>query len=141
VIENNLNISPKRKRLHLLIRQLHIHRLITNHHLFIWGIREYLSDLHTLTLIHIEVGKAAATRYIWHTFKLHSFQSFNRRGFNLLVVVAFEVVDISELAGLGTALATIEALIVIEAETVVHRVTVLQIVQNCTDCNTGATLA
>jgi hypothetical protein len=141
MIEYNLDISPQRKRLHLLIRQLHIHRLFLNQALFARRIREYFGHLHTLALIHIEVGNAAATPYMRHTFKLHGFQPFHRRWFNLLIVVAFEVVDISELAGLRTPLATSETLIIIKTETVVHWVTVTEIVQDSTDCNAGTTLA
>ena len=141
MIEDNFYISPQRKRLHLLIRQLHIHRLFLDQALFARRIREYFGHLHALALIHIEVGNAAATPYIRHTFKLHGFQSFHRRWFNLLIVVAFEVVDISELAGLRTSLATSEALIIIETQTVVHWVTVAEIVQDGTDCNAGATLS
>ena len=141
MIEYNLDISPQRKRLHLLIRQLHIHRLFLNQALFARRIREYFGHLHTLALIHIEVGNAAATPYMRHTFKLHCFQSFHRRWFYLLIVVAFEVVDISELAGLRTPLATSETLIIIKTETVVHWVTVTEIVQDSTDCNAGTTLA
>lgn len=141
MIEYNLDISPQRKWLHLLIRQLHIHRLFLNQALFAGRIREYFGHLHTLALIHIEVGNAAATPYMRHTFKLHGFQPFHRRWFNLLIVVAFEVVDISELAGLRTPLATSETLIIIKTETVVHWVTVTEIVQDSTDCNAGTTLA
>lgn len=141
MIEDNFDISPQRKRLHLLIRQLHIHRLFLDQALFARRIREYFGHLHALALIHIEVGNAAATPYMRHTFKLHGFQSFNWRWFNLLIVVAFEVVDISELAGLRTPLATSKTLIIIETETVVHWVTVAEIVQDGTDCNASATLA
>ena len=104
-------------------------------------VSECLSNVQTTTTVNFEEGNTATAAHIRHLHELDAPEALRCGGLYLATVESFEVVKVSELAGLADAFAAGEAHVTIVLQALVHVFQEAHKEEYCADCRSCSSFA
>jgi len=121
VVEHNLSIATHRKRHLLLFCESKNHWLVfVSAICFIGGVYECFSYVHTIAVKNFKTRSAIIVPHVWNPLNLNPTKTLDCGRFYNFFVVAFEVVNIPELAGLAYTFAVTKSSLAVKFQAVVN---------------------